>query len=152
MENARHFIKRALGYLYNAKAYTYCLGTSGEYLKSSKEKIDYYYSGVEKTNLELLASQNLRAFDCSGLVNKITNAPARYTSSFYNTLPWTTPADGKAGSVLWKPGHVGLDIGSGFFIHIPTLGHTIELGKISEYNWEKSVQVPWADYSTVDNL
>ena len=55
----------------------------------------------------------------------------------------TTPLLGTEGNGLYtsfggEGRHVGIDIGYGFFLHMPKEGHTIELGRIAEYDWEHS--------------
>lgn len=53
------------------------------------------------------------------------------------TVRSTNLANGPAGSLLYKPSYVALDIGYGYFLHFPSEGHSCELGRIKENT------VPW---------
>ena len=63
---------------------------------------------------------------------------------------------GVAGSILYTTfggtgRHIAIDIGYGYFLHSPSEGHTIELGKILDYPWDISGQSNCVDYSGDNN-
>lgn len=148
-------VKNALYYLYNAHRYVYCRGGQGESLADLVYKIQYYYK--LKNEAEFLSKyphpvNATMGFDCSGLVNACAMKSRNWTSTNYYSLPnQVTPIESKEGYVLVKKGHVGIDIGKGYFIHIPTEGHTVELGRISEYDWEFGAPITGVDYTGSTN-
>lgn len=142
-------VKMAKELLYRADEYMYCLGGQGELQEHLTGKIKYYY-GLSLAAWSFRYGTGKKLLDCSGLVNLCAGKSRNCTSATYAQTPGVAPVEGLAGYVLWKPGHVGIDIGHGFFIHIPTIGHTVELGKIAEYDWKSSHPIPGVDYSGSD--
>ncbi|MBQ1552058.1 MAG: hypothetical protein IIZ66_00805, partial [Clostridia bacterium] len=59
-------------------------------------------------------------------------------------------AEGVAGSVLWKEGHVGLDIGYGASLQIGSYGNTIRLAMIGDDPWTSSHLITGVDYAGAD--
>lgn len=139
-------VKKALDLLYHADQYMYCLGGQGEPQEQLAEKIKYYY-GLSLAAWNTRYGTGKKLMDCSGLVNLCAGKPRSWTSAAYAQNAGVTPKDGLAGYALYKKGHVGIDIGHGFFVHIPTVGHTVELGKIADYDWTSSHPIPGVDYT-----
>ena len=71
-------------------------------------------------------------YDCSGFVGRCVGDMLWSGGLWENTIHRTTIADGKAGCILYRPGHVALDIGYGYAMDCPTEGHTIEIFKNNE--------------------
>lgn len=139
-------VKKALELLYHADQYMYCLGGQGEPQGELAGKIKYYY-GLSLAAWNTRYGTGKKLMDCSGLVNLCAGKPRSWTSASYAQTAGVPPKEGLAGYALYKKGHVGIDIGHGFFIHIPTEGHTVELGKIADYDWESSHPIPGVDYT-----
>lgn len=93
-----------------------------------------------------------KCYDCSGWIHHLFDAPDMASSSIIaDAEDITTPPAGPAGNVLHKTGHIGIDIGYGHFLHMPYELRSIELGKISEYDWQRSGSwKKYADYSGAD--
>lgn len=152
-------VKRALYIYVHRDEYTYCLGASGEKVTDSivKNNYEYYrsqnYPGITMPYSEWVkVNAGKRAMDCSGFLDYITGKNGHVWSSWsFGDMPKNKSlVDGVAGSALWKKGHVGIDIGYGYFLHFPNFNRTCEIGKISEYNWESSHLITGVDYTGAD--
>lgn len=147
-------IKEALKMYVHRDQYAYLYGTDGEtgsdaLVEKMVAAYPSHFSGVDISALK----DDVRGktcFDCSGWLHTLFGAPDCSSSGCINDCSYTTNdlVSGVAGSVLWKQGHVGLDIGYGFCLDIPTEFATIRLQKISEYNWTKSGR--WEKYCDYD--
>lgn len=60
----------------------------------------------------------------------------------------TTPAKGVCGSLLWRAGHVSLDVGGGAFVEFAAEFDDVRLRPIREGGFVKSGRLPWVDYVT----
>lgn len=58
----------------------------------------------------------------------------------------TTPREGVCGGVLWKTGHVGLDVGGGYEVSFELEFVDVQLLKIANTKFTKSGRLPWVDY------
>lgn len=101
-------------------------------------------------------SRGKTGYDCSGFTGWVCTGDKRYSTGQIENCTSITQdlVAGVAGSLLYKSSsgrHIGIDIGYGYFLHMPTEMHTIELGKISEYNWELSGKSAVVDYTGADN-
>lgn len=145
----RDVTKNAKYYLFHANEYTYCLGGQGEPLSELGDKIKYYYGmTVEQFCTKYGVKKTQKGIDCSGLVNLCAGKSRSTVSAAYGKMCNTTPTEGTEGNVLWFEGHVGVDIGGGYFIHTPCEGHTVELGHINTYGkWLKSGNITGIDYT-----
>lgn len=159
-------IKNALYIFVHKDEYTYCLGAIGELAESERVKnlYEYYYEHGYKDIMGMTYAEWLKinrgkkCFDCSGFMDYIQDHKVHDWSSWtYGDMPKNKSlVDGVAGSALWKKGHVGLDIGYGYFLHFPNWNRTCEMGKISEYNWTSSHKIDVAgtnndiDYTGAD--
>lgn len=112
----------------------------GKYNASEKKKIFNY-------------SRGKIGYDCSGFVGKCVDDMV-YSGALIEHCPVKAPslAEGVAGSVVWKPGHVGIDIGYGFYLHFPSEMNTCTMGRFVENTipWEKSGQHGNIDYTGAD--
>lgn len=97
-----------------------------------------------------------RVADCSGLVCLLTqginpNAPKTpydmASGSLYSVCTdITTPRKGVCGGMLWRSGHVGIDVGGGFEVEASNEFVDLRLLKISDTKFSKSGRLPWVDY------
>ena len=92
--------------------------------------------------------------DCSEFLWIVTGGPYDMTSVALKdscTL-LVPPANGVAGSLLWKPGHVALDIGAGKAAEFVEEFQDLQITTIKDRGFEKSGQLPWVDYRGASNM
>lgn len=151
-------IKSAMYMYVHRDKYAYLYGTDGE--TGSDALVDRqvatypaHFAGMDINAIKA----NVRGktcYDCSGWIHTLFGAPDMSSSGVIADCSFTTSdlVAGVAGSVLWKSGHVGLDIGYGYCLDIPTELQTIRLQKISEYDWIKSGRwEKYCDYTEAEN-
>ena len=153
-------IKEALRMLQHKDEYAYFYGAKGQILTDAvmealwqayPEHFSRYTAADKKRIFDY--SRGKIGYDCSGFVGMCVGDMV-YSGALIEHCNYIAPslADGVAGSILYKPGHVGLDIGYGFYLHMPTEGHSCELGRIREMvvPWTKSGQHRNVDYTGAD--
>lgn len=159
MKTWDEMIKKALKMYVHKDEYAYWYGAKGEVL--TEQHMNFlvrcypnHFKQYSEKELEILKAFSLgkRGFDCSGFITEISGVVG---SSAMQLGQCSNVSEdlvaGVAGSLLWKPGHVGIDIGYGFFLHMPIEGQSIVLGKISEYNWQKTGRFNEINYEGSDN-
>jgi NurA-like 5'-3' nuclease len=148
-------VKKALYAHTHADQFAYLYGADGQTgIDELVDEMVYMYSSHFKevaksynTTLENLIAEikefvrGKTCFDCSGFICYLVNdnkydANSTALNGYCNKH--TTISAGVAGSLLWKQGHVGIDIGYGYFIHMPNELRSVEIGKNSEYDWKQS--------------
>lgn len=97
-----------------------------------------------------------RVADCSGAVCLLTqgvdpnNPTVKYDMTSGSLLSVchdvTTPKAGVCGGMLWKTGHVGLDVGGGYEVEFSNEFVDVQLLKISSTKFTKSGRLPWVNY------
>ena len=155
-------IKDGLYYLLHADRFAYFYGAKGTYLSESAMQAlwdaepSYFrkYSEADKKYI-FDYSRGKIGYDCSGFIAKLTGCNT-YSGAIWSRCTDKTlnPFEGPAGSILWKPGHVGLDIGYGYYIAFNSEGHSCQLGRISEnvIKWEGSGKLSgYIDYEGATN-
>ena len=140
-------IKNALYMLAHKNEYAYLYGCDGETGSDSlvdRQVATYpdHFKGMDTQELKDYV-RGKKCYDCSGAVHTWFGAIDQNSTALIGACKNVTTdlASGTAGNILWKKGHVGLDIGYGYFVHFPAEFHTIEIAKISEYDWQKSGQL-----------
>lgn len=138
-------IKDALAIHLHKDKYAYFYGAKGQVLTDSvmealwQAEPAYFkrYSAAQKKAI-FDYSRGKIGYDCSGFVGAVTGC-MMYSGAQWDkcTVRSTNLAKGPAGSLLYKPSHVALDIGYGYFLHFPSEMHSCELGRIKENT------VPW---------
>ena len=97
-----------------------------------------------------------QCFDCSSFICAVTQSdyPNLKVARDYNSSGLigqckiiTTPAKGYAGSVLWKNGHVAIDVGYGICVDFGYEFADCRQYATPEGNFQKSGQLPWVDYT-----
>ena len=156
-------VKEALQMLVNKDRYAYFYGAKGEKLTVDVMEALWnsspdYFKKFTKEQKDAFFSYSLGkvGYDCSGFIGKITGCNT-YSGAIWSRCDYkTTPALCVGGSILWKPGHVGLDIGiGGFFIHMGRMGNTVEIGRISngQVKWESAGRLTgYIDYTGAINI
>lgn len=155
----------------NRDGFAYLYGGNGEYIKTKDEAAaivarmwsaypSHFQAAVIKTGhsrdelIEHITGK--RVMDCSALVCYVSQGTAwgklavKYdlNSSGLITVSHdiTTPARGVCGGVLWKSGHVGIDVSGGCFVEAANEFIDIRLRPISGAGFTKSGRLPWVDY------
>lgn len=170
-----HTIQRILFLYTHRDNITYCLGCSGEVAGRDvivENQFKYYYDNGWKESIGasipswtasmdkneawnewLKYYQGKMCFDCSGLIDWCIGYEGihKYSSWEFGQMKKNESlAAGVAGSVLWKKGHVGLDIGYGYEIEIGGYGGTLNLYNINERGFTSSHLITEVDYTGAD--
>jgi len=84
-----------------------------------------------------------RIYDCSQLVVTCFQCPDMTSAGLIKRCNPVIEdlALGPEASVLYKRGHVGLDIGCGYAIDIPCEGQTVRVRRVNEGGWTQSGQL-----------
>lgn len=151
-------VKKALVMYVHRDQYAYLYGADGEIGSDAlvDQKVAAYPSYFAGKNVAAIkeAVRGKTCYDCSGWIHTLFGAPDKSSGAIISDCidVSTDLVAGVAGSVLWKNGHVGLDIGYGFCLDIPTELQEIRLRKISECDWTKSGRwTNYCDYSGANN-
>lgn len=156
----------------NREAFAYLYGGNGEYLatRGAAENLArkmmasypaHYQTYVVETGhtfQELVDHiTHKRVADCSGAVCYLTQGREWGALTVRRDLSSsglisvaeqiTTPAKGVCGSVLWRPGHVAIDVGGGAFVEFAAEFADVRLRPIKDGNFTKSGRLPWVDYT-----
>jgi cell wall-associated NlpC family hydrolase len=86
------------------------------------------------------AAEGPNTFDCSGLVTwcyrqvgiELPHQSEAQITAAPNVL---LPEDAEPGDILWKPGHIGIYVGEGKFIHAPSPGSLVRIQEMEGYPW-----------------
>lgn len=156
-------VKKALTMFYHADEYAYFYGAKGQKLTDDTMNAliaaePAYFGKYTTTEIEQIKkySRGKIGYDCSGFVSAVVGYDNYSTGHYHDGAVKTTPLLGTEGNGLYttfggKGRHVGIDIGYGFFLHMPKERHTIELGRIAEYSWEHSFHFVNIDYTGATN-
>ena len=139
----------------------YWMGAKGEILtrKRMQELVDAYWDYFKKYDPDRLEelmrwSEGKIGFDCSGLVCACFGTP-------YEMSSWTLREhmvrtvgvkECKAGSILWFPGHVEIDLGFGATGGIRSEGKTIEINDNGVGGFQLGGELEGIDYSMMYNF
>lgn len=152
--------KNALNMYVHRGDYAYWYDIKGKVL--TDEAMDYIIS-IHPEHYKRWSAEEIKAlkdysrgkigYDCSGFIYAVTNGLVGGSANgIYKSCPekWNNTVENYAGTIVHRDGHIGLDFGFGYFLHMPIEGHTIELGKNSEYPWLHSGTILGVDYSGAD--
>ena len=140
-------IQNALDMLASRDTIAYLYGGDGSICTETywKRWIARYPNRIPEAEQEKIHDFTIgkRVYDCSQLVITCCGAPDMTSKRIIDMCNPVTEdlAAGVEGSILWKPGHVGIDIGYGYAIDIPTEGQTVRIRPISVGGWKKSGQL-----------
>lgn len=151
-------LRRAFKMYVDRFRYAYFYGAKGEILTEKKMNeliaaYPNYWSRFSPQAVEEIKrySKGKTGYDCSGFLTAITGIPG-YSGALYDkTVDKTTVVNGKAGYMLYKTGHCGVDIGYGYAMHIGSAGNTIEIAKIQTIGFDRSGAFPGYDYTGSNN-
>lgn len=178
----QHCVRDARLVYLNKEKFAYLFGANGQKPKDyaeAKELVDimwkYYPTHFENSVIktghtkEELINHIIgkKCFDCSAFVCAVTQYEGDimtmqvlndYSSSMLKNVftKETTLMDGNWGAVLWKNGHVALDVGNGLcmdfaneFVDVREYRFTVEKPIC---NFAVSGELPWVDYTNAINL
>lgn len=136
-------------YFYGAKGQTMTEETMNALISAEPSYFSKY------TTQELSAIKNYSrgkiGYDCSGFVSAVVGVENYSAGHYHDGAEKTAPKTGTEGNGLYTTfggtgRHVGIDIGYGYFLHCAKEMNSIEIGKISEYSWERSFHFANIDY------
>lgn len=139
----------------------YWMGAKGELLtrKRMQELVDAYpdyFKKYDDDRLEELMrwSEGKIGYDCSGLVCAAFGTPYQMSSWTLREKMVKTSGvkDCKAGSILWFPGHVEIDLGWGATGGIRSEGKTIEINDNGAAGFKLGGELEGYDYSMMYNF
>lgn len=143
-------IKKALLMFYHKDDYAYFYGAKGQRLTDETMNAliaaepSYFGKYTTQKLVEIKDySRGKIGYDCSGFVSEVVGVANYSTGHYHSGAEKTTPLLGTEGNGLYTSfggtgRHVGIDIGYGFFLHMPSELHSVTLGRICEYDWEHS--------------
>ena len=152
-------LRKAFRMFVDRSRYAYFYGAKGEILTAEKMnelietyKKEFYYKFTKKQLDEFKRfSLGKVGYDCSGFITAITGKQGYSGKLYEDTIDKTTPEDGKAGYLLWKPAHVAVDVGYGFCMHCGSMGDSIVISKIQDVGFTKSGAFRDYDYTEANN-
>lgn len=135
----------------------YWMGAKGDVLTYDKmwelvnANPEYFWNKYSEDQIEALMrwSEGKIGYDCSGLVCTCFGTPYMMSSwTLREHMSAVYPVKScKAGSILWKPGHVEIDLGFGATGGIRSEGKTIEINDNGCAGFEIGGEYEGADYS-----
>lgn len=147
-------IRKALLMFNDRDRYAYMYGSDGEVM--SDNRVDYlwdkypaHYNSLGCTRQTLKDHvRGKKCFDCSSFINYVTEADKDYYSAtlWQHCTVKTTPRAGVAGSLLYKPGHVALDIGYGLCLEFVNEFKDFQMNYITGRGFEGSGELEWVSY------
>lgn len=152
--NYQTAIIKAYEFYNNASTYAYFFGAKGQVLTDEvmnslwSSYPDYFskYSASQKTQIYNYSRGKI-GYDCSGLIAEIIGDNSGSAGQWSHCTDITTPQTCVQGALMYKPGHIGIAVGNGQFIHIPQEMHTVELVNVSSYNWQSAGKSSFVDYT-----
>lgn len=152
-------IKKVWDVYFHRDNYAYLMGGKGVVIKNRKqfdEVVSWSPEHFARYTPEQLTQiynycKDKTCFDCSGFIYYLIGDYNYSANQWKNCTPNKSLAEGVAGSILYKTGHIGIDIGYGIFAHFPIEMHTIEFGRIRDYVWTNSGLHKNIDYTGSTN-
>lgn len=159
---AYQIVQKAFDIYFNRDSIAYWMGAKGEVLtyermdeliKWNQAYFDSHYSAAELERLKNWSVGKI-GYDCSGLISHCVGVQGWSSWTLWEHCINTCGIkESKAGSILWRPGHIGLDLGFGACMHIGKEGQTIRIDdNISPVPaFTTAGQWEYADYSMMFN-
>lgn len=154
-------IKEALEMFLHSTNYAYFYGAKGviltditmNYLWNAEPAYFSKYDEAMKKRI-FNYSRGKIGFDCSGFVGKLVKDMTWSGGIWEHCYDKKTNLYlGDAGSIVYKPGHIGIDIGYGYYLHMPSELHSVELGRFLEntVDWRGCGKHDNVDYTGANN-
>lgn len=161
MKPAYEAIQRFYDLYFGRDKIAYWMGAKGDLLTYPKMRElvasypDYFKKYTPERIEQLMAwSVNKKGYDCSGLLCACFGTP--YEMSSWTLREHMVKTFGvkecKAGSILWFPGHVELDLGFGASGGIRSEGKTIEINDNGTAGFQLGGELEGYDYSMMYNF
>lgn len=158
-EPAYRIVQRAFKWYFERENAAYFYGAKGELL--TDEVMDYFIR-AEPEHFSRYSEEELRhikdfsrgkiGFDCSGFVSACLGLRGWSSAALFAKCTERTTVEAcKAGSLLYRKGHIGIDIGSGACMMIGIEGRTIEIVPNTSQGFEYGCEWPDADYNEMSN-
>ncbi len=160
MEGSYMILRRAFALYVKRDQYCYFYGAKGQVMTDAAmdaliECEPAYFSQYTKTQLKKIKdySRGKIGYDCSGFVGACVGKMEWSGALWGDCKNKTSVKDGKAGCILYRKGHVGLDIGYGYAMDCPKEGRTFEIFKNepSDRNFTGAGEFYLYDYSEANN-
>lgn len=154
---AHEIAKQALKYYVHRNEYAYLYGTDGQIGSDAlvDKMVARHINHFSKYNEQQIHDlkdyvRGKICFDCSGFIHTLFGAKDMNSFGIISSctrvykLPEEVTESPEA-TVLWKPGHVGVDVGHGFFVDIASEFDTFRFLNIREYaTWVQAGE--WSDF------
>ena len=159
--NHADILKKAYDLFSRRDDIAYFMGAKVEVLTDAlmndliKQYWDVHFQRYSQEELKRIKdwSRGKLGMDCSGFVGYCVGDKWKYSGALWeHCVNKTTVQDCKAGSILYRIGHVGLDLGYGYQMDIPIELQSLRIckntlpGYTGGGEWEK------ADYSLSSNI
>lgn len=153
-------IKNALKMYMERDKYAYWYDIKGSIL--TDEAMDYiisihpeHYARWSEPEIKALKafSRGKIGYDCSGFIYAVSEGLVGGSADgIYASCPikWQNDLENWAGTVVHRDGHIGLDIGYGYSLHLPLEGHTIEMVWNRAYDWKNAGTIRGVNYQYAD--
>lgn len=160
MMPAYEAVQRFYDFYFARDTIAYWMGAKGEILTYERmdELVSWnpeYFARYDAETLARLKAWSVGkiGFDCSGLVCACFKIQGLSSWTLREHMKYVTGVkDCKAGSILWKPGHVGLDLGFGACGQIGREGETVRIDDNGVIGFELGGEYENADYSMMYNF
>lgn len=161
MKTWDEIIKKALEMFLHSDTYAYFYGAKGqvltdnlmEYLWNTEPEYFKKYTDADKKRI-FAYSRGKIGYDCSGFIGYLFGDMTWSAGIWEHCYDKTDNVyEGVAGSVVYKPGHIGVDIGYGYYLHMPSEMHSVCLGRFKEntVDWKGSGKHRYIVYTGADN-
>lgn len=140
-------IEKAYWFIANANSIAYLYGGDGRICTDAYFDLwlQRYPHRIPEDRVDYIRNFTVgkRIYDCSQLVVECVGCPDMTSQRLINCCNPVTEdlSAGPEASILWKKGHVGLDIGCGWALDIPKEGETVRVRRVSDGGWTKSGQL-----------
>lgn len=131
----------ALNMLVHSDRYAYFYGAKGQKLTPETMEAlwnaepEYFKRYTQKQKDAIFKYSNGKiGFDCSGFIAHLTGCNTWSGAIWDRCRDKTTPKNGPAASILWKPGHVALDIGYGYGVEMGVEKSSVVLFRIADHD------------------
>ena len=138
MEGSYMILRRAFKLYCNRGNIAYFYGAKGQVLTDAAMDAlikcePKYFSQYSEAQLKKIKdfSRGKIGYDCSGFVGACVGVMEWSGGLWSHCVNKSTVSQGKAGCILYRKGHVGLDIGYGYAMDCPKEGRTLEIFKNS---------------------
>ena len=160
MEGSYMILRRAYNLYLNRDNICYFYGAKGQVMTDAamdaliKAEPEYFaqYSEDEIKKIRKYSKGKI-GYDCSGFVGACVGVMEWSGALWSHCVNKTTVKQCKAGSILYRKGHVGIDLGYGMAMDVPKEMHSIEIfrNSPSDRKFTGAGEYYLYDYSEANN-